>query len=133
MKALALGLDPGEKARRFYERHIVTNSGPDRLLFHNLDFFEVWDEPVIVSQPYELPLETLDYWAWQRCVNYTVANEWGYHHPGAAKLFFIRFDEEAVGVSKVLGKTRRDIEAVQHETAERWNALDRRLAARRPH
>jgi len=132
MEAFHLEPDRGDKARRFYERHVVTGSGPDRVLFHNLDFCRVWDEPVIVSQPYELHMDALDHWAWQRCISYTVANEWGYFHPGAAKLFIIQFDEEAVGVSKVLGKTRRDVEAVKRETAERWKALDRKLNARRP-
>ena len=130
MSAFNLKPDLYDATRRFYERHVVTESGPDRMLFHNLDFFQRHGDPVIVSQPYKLDIEALDYWAWQRCTPYTLADDWGYHHPGVAKLFIIPFDEEAVGMAKELGKTRRDVEAIRRASdIEREKTL-KRLAAK---
>lgn len=95
IKAFGLSPDAGKLTCRFFYRFINTDFAPREKLFDHEEFFRRGGNLVIVSQPYSPDTAELARWAKEYGATCTIANEWGYHYPGEASLFFVEFSPEA--------------------------------------
>ena len=89
--------DKRKLSQNLFYRFINTEFSPRENLFDHTDYYQRDQNLIVVSQPYEIKKDELTRWTKEVGVSFVIADEWGYHYPGHAKLFFIEFSPEAKG------------------------------------